>query len=189
MVFKHLFHLMSILDHFRSYKVCCFFWSHVNSLDLRMSTHTLTSTLTLLRHILSSSLFNPLGITRVCVFLLKFQMTHRKALISCTNLLSSDFLSFLLPLFFLLFVAAAPLCVKHTCGQWYWFLLFELTSLSVRLFTPDCQPKSPDYGQQIPAVSRNAPLSKVFRVVWANTTPICFLRQPHMETLMDWLIQ
>lgn len=50
-------------------------------------------------------------------------------------------------------------------------LLFRLTSLSVKLFTPDCQLKSPDYVQQIPAASWNAQLSSEFGVRPAHPDP------------------
>lgn len=52
------------------------------------------------------------------------------------------------------FVAAVPPSVfRVIVGNDIGSLLFQLTSLSVRHFTPDCQLKFPDYGLQIPAVS------------------------------------
>lgn len=66
----------------------------------------------------------------------------------------------------------------------------HLTSLSVRHFTHDCQLKSPDYVLHIPAVSWNAPLSDVFRVLWAHPDRnLCLLSRLRMEVLMGSWIQ
>ncbi|CAB1447691.1 unnamed protein product [Pleuronectes platessa] len=46
--------------------------------------------------------------------------------------------------------------LSRVAGRDIGSLQFQLTSLSVRHFTLDCHLKSPDYGQRLPAVSRNA---------------------------------
>lgn len=68
---------------------------------------------------------------------------------------------------------------------------FSWPSLSVRHFTPDCQAKSPDYGQWLPAVSWNASLSmgwclKQYGLILSN---LCLFPQSHTGILMDWRLE
>ena len=49
--------------------------------------------------------------------------------------------------------SCAPPVFSKLVGSDIGSLQFQLTPLSVRHFTLDCHLKSPDYGQQLPAVS------------------------------------
>lgn len=79
------------------------------------------------------------------------------------TLMNCDFLT----LAFHRVCCSCPPCVKRNTGQWYWLpAVFRWPLLSVRHFTPDCQLKYPYYGQQLPAVSSNAPLNMRGVEVW-----------------------